>query len=39
MIVVIGEPSMGEYYGGSVAGPVFKNIVEDIIRINSLDPI
>jgi len=29
MVVVIGEPSRGEYYGGSVAGPVFKNIVED----------
>ncbi|MBN1333125.1 MAG: penicillin-binding protein 2 [Synergistales bacterium] len=39
MIVVIGEPSMGEYYGGSVAGPVFKNIVEDFIRVNSLDTI
>ncbi|MEZ4885451.1 MAG: penicillin-binding protein [Chitinophagales bacterium] len=27
-IVVINKPSMGDYYGGSVAGPIFKEIAE-----------
>ncbi|MDR1379232.1 MAG: penicillin-binding protein 2 [Synergistaceae bacterium] len=28
MLIVIGEPTKGKYYGGEVAGPAFKKIVE-----------
>jgi cell division protein FtsI (penicillin-binding protein 3)/stage V sporulation protein D (sporulation-specific penicillin-binding protein) len=28
MLIVIGEPTSGKYYGSEVAGPVFKKIVE-----------
>ncbi|MDR2180935.1 MAG: penicillin-binding protein 2 [Synergistaceae bacterium] len=28
MLIVVGEPAKGKYYGGEVAGPVFKKIVE-----------
>ncbi|MDR1977353.1 MAG: penicillin-binding protein 2 [Synergistaceae bacterium] len=28
MLVVVGEPTSGKYYGGEVAGPAFKKIVE-----------
>lgn len=34
LLVVIGEPHGGRYYGAEVAAPVFKNIVEDIVRLN-----
>jgi cell division protein FtsI (penicillin-binding protein 3)/stage V sporulation protein D (sporulation-specific penicillin-binding protein) len=34
MLIVIGEPSKGRYYGGDVAGPVFKAIVEDMALLN-----
>ena len=34
MLVVIGEPSKGRYYGGDVAGPLFKSIVEDMALLN-----
>jgi cell division protein FtsI (penicillin-binding protein 3)/stage V sporulation protein D (sporulation-specific penicillin-binding protein) len=30
MLIVIGEPSSGKYYGGELAAPMFKNIVEDM---------
>lgn len=33
MLIVIGEPSKGKYYGSTVAGPVFRNIVEDLYRM------
>lgn len=33
MLVVIGEPNAGHYYGGVVAAPVFRSIVEDIERL------
>jgi len=39
LIVVIGEPTRGEYYGGTVAGPVFRDIVEDMIGVRSFDNI
>lgn len=35
MIVVIYEPSVGGYYGGSVAAPVFKNVAEKVHAIKS----
>ena len=35
MIVVIGEPTKGKYYGAEVAAPVFKKIVEETIKINA----
>jgi len=33
MLIVIGEPSKGKYYGAQVAAPVFRAIVEDICKI------
>ena len=33
VLVVIGEPSKGKYYGGDVAAPVFRRIVEDMMQI------
>ena len=33
MLVVIGEPSKGRYYGGEVAAPVFKSIVEEMAEL------
>ena len=33
MVVNIGEPKGQNYYGGQIAAPIFKNIVEDIIQI------
>ncbi|MFA7620651.1 MAG: penicillin-binding protein 2 [Aminobacteriaceae bacterium] len=31
--VVIGEPSKGKYYGGDVAAPAFRRILEDMMQI------
>ncbi|MEA4881516.1 MAG: penicillin-binding protein 2 [Synergistaceae bacterium] len=36
LLVVVGEPSMGKYYGGDVAAPVFRGIVEDMMQIGLL---
>lgn len=36
MLVVIGEPTKGKYYGGDVAAPVFRRIVEDMIQIGCM---
>lgn len=33
LLVVIGEPSKGKYYGGDVAAPVFRRIMEDMMQI------
>jgi cell division protein FtsI (penicillin-binding protein 3)/stage V sporulation protein D (sporulation-specific penicillin-binding protein) len=30
MLIVIGEPSSGKYYGGELAAPMFKKIVESM---------
>lgn len=35
LLVVIGESKSGKYYGGDVAAPLFKSIVEDIERLES----
>ena len=32
MLVVIGEPSRGKFYGGDVAAPLFRRIVEDMYQ-------
>lgn len=32
ILVMIDDPKAGDYYGGSVAGPVFKDIAESVIR-------
>ncbi|MBF4987879.1 penicillin-binding protein 2 [Methylophilus sp. 14] len=33
MAVMIDEPSNGEYYGGSVAAPVFSAVMNDVLRM------
>ncbi|MEJ2138125.1 MAG: penicillin-binding transpeptidase domain-containing protein [Gammaproteobacteria bacterium] len=38
VVVVIDDPSAGEYYGGTVAAPVFSRIVADATRILAIPP-
>jgi cell division protein FtsI (penicillin-binding protein 3) len=38
VVVVIDDPSAGQYYGGMVAGPVFSQIVADAARILAIPP-
>ncbi len=38
VVVVIDEPSGGEYYGGTVSAPVFANIVAGASRILAIPP-
>ncbi|MGI9291862.1 MAG: peptidoglycan D,D-transpeptidase FtsI family protein [Gammaproteobacteria bacterium] len=38
VVVVIDEPSNGEYYAGTVAAPVFSRIVADSARILAIPP-
>jgi cell division protein FtsI (penicillin-binding protein 3) len=38
IVVIIDDPSAGEYYGGSVAAPVFSKIVADATRILAIPP-
>ncbi len=33
MLISIGEPKGARYYGGQIAAPIFKSIVEDILQI------
>ncbi|MBR4196838.1 MAG: penicillin-binding protein 2 [Synergistaceae bacterium] len=33
MLIAIGEPSNGRYYGGDLAAPVFKSIVEEMAEL------
>ncbi len=35
LFVAIGHPRGGEYLGGRVAAPVFRNIIEDVLKITS----
>ncbi len=37
MIVVVYEPSVGGYYGGTVAAPVFKNVAEKVNALKSIE--
>ncbi|MDO5116404.1 MAG: penicillin-binding transpeptidase domain-containing protein [Synergistaceae bacterium] len=34
MLITIGEPKGKKYYGGQIAAPVFKSVVEDIVQIS-----
>lgn len=36
-LVVIDEP-VGAYYGGQIAAPVFKNVMEDVLRYLEVEP-
>jgi len=38
VVVVIDDPSNGEYYGGVIAAPVFSNVVEGALRILAIPP-
>jgi cell division protein FtsI (penicillin-binding protein 3) len=38
MIVLIDEPSAGEYYGGAVAAPVFSTVMEGALRLLNITP-
>ncbi|NJD08299.1 MAG: penicillin-binding protein 2 [Methylococcaceae bacterium] len=38
MIVMIDEPSAGEYYGGAVAAPVFSSVMEGALRLLNIAP-
>ncbi len=38
MVVMIDEPSAGEYYGGVVAAPVFSRVMQESLRILNIAP-
>ena len=38
IVVVVDEPSAGEYYGGTVAAPVFARIADGALRILAIAP-
>lgn len=38
MVVLIDEPSAGEYYGGAVAAPVFSSVMEGALRQLNIPP-
>jgi cell division protein FtsI (penicillin-binding protein 3) len=38
MVVMIDEPSAGEYYGGAVAAPVFSSVMGEALRIMNAVP-
>jgi len=38
MVVMIDEPSAGEYYGGAVAAPVFSRVMEGALRLLNVTP-
>jgi cell division protein FtsI (penicillin-binding protein 3) len=38
MVVMIDEPSAGEYYGGAVAAPVFSSVMEGALRQLNIAP-
>lgn len=38
MVVMIDEPSAGEYYGGTVAAPVFSSVMEGALRLLNIVP-
>lgn len=35
MIIVVYEPKAGVYYGGAVAGPIFKNVAEKVFALKT----
>jgi cell division protein FtsI (penicillin-binding protein 3)/stage V sporulation protein D (sporulation-specific penicillin-binding protein) len=38
LLVVVGEPANGKYYGGELVGPVFKKIVESMADLEFFEP-
>ncbi len=38
MVVLVNEPSRGVYYGGAVAAPVFKEVMEEALRLRNIAP-
>jgi cell division protein FtsI (penicillin-binding protein 3) len=38
MVVMIDQPSAGEYYGGAVAAPVFSSVMEGALRFLNVAP-
>ncbi len=38
MVVMIDEPSAGEYYGGAVAAPVFASVMEGALSLLNISP-
>lgn len=38
MATVVNEPSRGVYYGGLVAAPIFKTVMEDVLRLKNISP-
>ena len=38
MATVVNEPSRGVYYGGKVAAPIFKVVMEDVLRLKNIAP-
>ena len=36
--MVIDDPKNSEYYGGSVAAPVFSNVMSEALRIYGIEP-
>ncbi|MFW2373377.1 MAG: peptidoglycan D,D-transpeptidase FtsI family protein [Gammaproteobacteria bacterium] len=38
MVVMLDEPSNGEYYGGQVAGPVFAKVMSGALRLLDIPP-
>ena len=38
MATVVNEPSRGIYYGGLVAAPIFKKVMEEVLRLKNIEP-
>ena len=38
MVVMIDEPSAGQYYGGLVAAPVFSKVMAGVLRLMAVPP-
>ncbi|MBO1927215.1 penicillin-binding protein 2 [Thiomicrorhabdus sp. 6S2-11] len=38
MVVAVDEPSRGDYYGGKVAAPVFKEVMQQALRLRNIAP-
>ncbi|BBP46558.1 hypothetical protein THMIRHAS_19310 [Thiosulfatimonas sediminis] len=38
MVVAVDEPSRGDYYGGKVAAPVFKEVMQHALRLRQIPP-
>ncbi|QJI21465.1 MULTISPECIES: peptidoglycan D,D-transpeptidase FtsI family protein [unclassified Pseudomonas] len=36
MAVIVDEPTAGGYFGGAIAAPIFKEVLEDVLRIRNI---